>query len=106
MLDFYIINDDTSKPDYPEQIHLQLAGSINADTFEHLQAVKIIEDRYDYYKDFRFSSVQVKQKYELILSSNSGLRDNYKKIKTPEGIMLDILKIAISMNCGLIAYCD
>jgi len=106
MLDFYIIKDDTPRPNQLKDLTLKFAGALDYETFEQLKAKNIIEERYDYYKDLRFSSIQVKQKYDLLLKSNQNLNSSLRKTITPESIMLDILNIAIVNNCGLIAFGD
>jgi hypothetical protein len=53
MLNFYLIKDEMAKPNSFKQTTLELAGSIDEYVFEDLQHKKLIEDRFDYYSDFR-----------------------------------------------------
>ena len=96
MLDFYLINDEQSHSS--KNAGFEFAGRLNEQTFEDLQQKKIIEERFNYYRDFRWSSGQVKQKFTQL-----------KKQPTKEKSVvtfLAILEKAVSQKSGLMAYAD
>jgi hypothetical protein len=106
MLDFYLIDDQQAKPEYPEQTNLEYAGGINLATFEELQRQRFIEDRFDFWTDFRWSSQQIKQKADLLIKKYPELRDNRDKTEKPEKILWLILEKAVRTGNGLIGFAD
>ncbi len=99
MLDFYIINDEQSKPSYPEQINLEYVGGLDDRTFENLKAKGLIEDRLDYYSDFRWNSDFVKQKYDSLINHINQSDSDLRKL-------FGLVSKAKEIDCRLIAYCD
>ena len=97
MMDFYIINDDKPRP--KSITGLEFAGSLNELLFEDLQNENIIENHFDYYKDFRLTGNIVKIKLEIINSKQ--LNDNFAASKFKE-----ILEKAVKQSYGLLASCD
>ena len=96
-MDFYIINDDKPRP--KSITGLEFAGSLNELLFEDLQNENIIENHFDYYKDFRLTGNIVKIKLEIINSKQ--LNDNFAASKFKE-----ILEKAVKQSYGLLASCD
>jgi len=96
MLDFYLIQDAETKPDYPEQAKLIFAGGIGYKTFNSLVDKEVIDSKYDYYSDFRWTNEIAFRLFELIKGKND----------TDLEELTQILKQAIETNSGLIAYCD
>ncbi len=99
MLDFYLIQDDQPKPDYPEQANLEFVGGLDYKTFENLQNKGVIGSQYNYYSDFRWGTKMIEQQ-----STNVNLGE-FKKDTDLEKL-IDILEKAKNKNSGLIAYCD
>lgn len=64
MLDFYFIADE--QPATRPASHLQYAGGVEEEEFEMGQKSGLIEATADYYANFRWSSVQVRQKVERL----------------------------------------
>lgn len=98
MLDFYFISDDQTKPNYPDQ-DLELAGSLDAKTFDSLIQKGIIDSRFDYYSDFRWSETLVKQMRQTIEDRQSYSDTDVKKL-------LELIDSALSKRSGLMAYGD
>lgn len=96
MLDFYLIQDQQIKPDYPEQAKLKFAGGIESNTFTLLVKKGIIDSKYNYYSDFRWTNDEVHQITKRAIAQAD---------TTSEKLIL-ILNQAINSNTGLIAYCD
>lgn len=46
MLDFYIIQDDQVKPNYPEKLELELVGGLDEKSVASLQNKGIIDKRF------------------------------------------------------------
>ena len=99
MLDFYIIDDEQSKPSYPEEINLEYIGGLNDRTFEKLKTKGLIEERFDYYTDFRWNSDFVKLKYDSLLNHENQSYSDLRKL-------FGLVSKAKEIDCGLIAYCD
>ncbi|WP_300663085.1 hypothetical protein [Fluviicola sp.] len=98
MLDFYFINDNQTSPNYPNQ-DLELAGSLDAKTFDNLIRKGMIDSRLDYYSDFRWSETLVKQIRQTI-------EDKQFYSDTDGEKLLLLMDTAISRQSGLIAYGD
>lgn len=96
MLDFYLIKDEQTKPDYPEKANLEFVGGIDYKTYESLVNKEIIDKRFDFYSDFRWNSQIIKQ----IMEKKREKQDSdFEKLK-------NILRKAIVKKSGIIAYCD
>jgi hypothetical protein len=106
MLDFYLIDDEQAKPSYPEQTNLEYAGGINLATFEELQRLRFIEDRFDFWTDYRWSNQQVKQKSDVLIKDYPDLPENRYKPEKPEKTLWMILEKAVRTGQGLIAFAD
>lgn len=99
MLDFYIIEDDKPKPNDPGQSHLTYAGSLDDKTFDNLQKKGIIDDRFDYYSDFRWGT-------QLIGQVRKTIQNKSMEKDSDVQLLLKLLDIAGRQNNGLIAYGD
>lgn len=97
MLDFYLIDDEQSKPNDPQ--NLVLIGSLDEKTFSNLKTKGIIGNQYDFYSDFRLSCTIVKQIQDLISRQLLQADTDVKQL-------LQILDGAMSKQCGVIAYGD
>lgn len=97
MMDFYLIKDSEPIPNFPDD-DLQFLGYLDLKTFNRLQKIGLISNRYDFYSDFRWSTDILKQVENQILNSSSDNSD-IKKIK-------EIITNALEKNCGILAYCD
>jgi hypothetical protein len=99
MLDFYSIKDDQTKPSSPEQLDLKFVGGLEEEAFENLRNKKIIDSRFNYYTDFRWSATMVKQLHETIKK---------KQIQSDTDVhqLIKLLNIADNNKCGLVAYAD
>ena len=98
MLDFYIIKDEQPKPNYPEQVNLEFISGLDSRTFDNLISKGVIDSRFDYYSDFRWNNSLIKQ----INSKVSKIKNSDSDI---DKLNL-ILKKALELECGIIAYCD
>ena len=98
MLDFYLINDEQPKPDYPEQANLKYISGLNSKTFENLKDKGIIDYRFDYYSDFRWNIELVKQISRKAAKKRESDTDFEK--------LFEILNEALESKSGVIAYCD
>lgn len=96
MLAFYAIADHQPLPDFPEQADLPLLGSIDLNTYERLINKGIIESRYFYYSDFRWTHLKINE----ILQINSTSSD------TDIAVLSKILSKAMTSGVGVIVYCD
>lgn len=99
MLDFYLISDEETKPAYPEKIGLVLAGSMDDGTFERLKRKQVIDERFDYYTDFRWSRA-------LTMQIRSRIVQHRLQADTDVQKLLNVLNLADQHNNGLIAYAD
>lgn len=99
MLDFYIIKDDQSKPNYPEKAGLEFVGGLDDKTFDNLQNKGIIDRRFDYYSDFRLGTVLIKQIRQNILQKQLLADDDVK-------MLIQLFDAADMQQSGLIAYGD
>lgn len=98
MLDFYYIADTTHfKPDGTDA--LEKAGSIELNVFDRLQRKGIIDSRFDYFSDFRWSAVLVKQ---LVEKASAGKFVHDTDVKQ----LLHILLPAMDRGTGLAALAD
>lgn len=98
MLDFYLIKDEQSKPNYPEHVGLEYVFGLDSRTFDNLVKKEIIDARFDYYSDFRWSKELVEQiNSKVVKIKNSG--SDIDKLNV-------ILKKAMESKSGVIAYCD
>lgn len=99
MLDFYVIKDEQTKPNSPGQIGLQFAGGLDDETFGRLKSKSIIDDRFDYYSDFRWGTSVIKQINEKIMNRHLHADTDVKAL-------LQIIQLADKNQSGLIAYAD
>lgn len=98
MLDLYYIADATHfNPDGTDA--LEKAGSIDLDVYERLQRKGIIDSRFDYFSDFRWSAVLVKQ---LVEKASAGKFVHDTDVKQ----LLHILLPALDRGAGLVALAD
>jgi len=98
MLDFYLISDSelTPKPDKLDE--LEYLGGLHEDVYGRLIKKGIIENRYDYYSDFRWTSNDVKlivERFKNISSHDSDVR-----------LLKKITEKAIKSSFGIITLCD
>ncbi|WP_430406352.1 hypothetical protein [Fluviicola sp.] len=98
MLDFYFIADDQTKPNNPDRA-LELAGSLDAKTFDNLIQKGMIDSSFDYYSDFRWSEMLVKQIRQAIETKQMYSDTDVKKL-------LELIDSALSKQSGLMAYGD
>jgi hypothetical protein len=97
ILDFYLLSDEKPKP---HTVHdLTFAGQLGEESFHYLVEKGFVDNRFDYYADFRWNSALVDQ----ILKKIS---DKDFERKNPVVDLLVILQKAKSANCGLIAVAD
>lgn len=99
MLDFYIIKDDQTKPSSRKQVLLDFAGELDEVVFENLQIKGIINDRLDYYSDFRLATPLITQIRKNILQKQLQEDSDVKKL-------LYLFDVAEKRQSGLIAYGD
>lgn len=99
MLDFYLISDNQPKPYYPEKVGLEYIGGLDSDTFENLKSKGIIDKRFDYYSDFRWGTLLIKQIKQRIIQYQFQADQEIKKLSA-------FLDLAEQKSCGLIAYGD
>jgi hypothetical protein len=99
MLNFYIIKDDKSKPNSPGPDNLEYADGLDDRTFANPQRKGIIDDKFDYYSDFRCGTQLIMQIRQIIKN---------KKMKKDSDVqaLAVLLDIAERQDSGLIAYGD
>jgi len=105
MLDFYIISDDTPKPDWPEKIGLERIDGLELSDFEDLKKKKLLYEKLNFWEDFRLNKESTLSLYEMIITTYPELRENKLKIKSVNKLF-KIVESAAKENFGLIAYCD
>ncbi|MDO7852366.1 hypothetical protein [Hymenobacter convexus] len=94
MLDFFLIRDE--EPSSYSFAQDEYAGGIRMLEFEQAQYTHIIENHLEFYKDFRWSSAQVKHKLQLVQATKS---EQFAALQR-------ILQRAVEMNCGVMAVAD
>lgn len=99
MLDFYLITDEQLKPNDPAEARLEPAGELDDKTFDRLKRKGLIDERFDYHGDFRWSRALVTQLQEKI--ATRGLQQDTDVQK-----LLRLLEPAAQKHSGLIAYAD
>ena len=99
MLDFYIIEDDKPKPSNPGQSNLTYAGGLDDRTFYNLKRKGIIDDRFDYYSDFRWGT-------QLIAQIRKTIQNRKMERDSDVQSLLTLLDFAGRQKSGLIAYGD
>lgn len=97
MLDFYLIEDKQLKPNSPEEGGLVYIGGLGYKIFHRLKKKGVIEDRYDYFSDFRWDKKTIEQLCDTCELSN---------LDTDIKQFLVILNNALELKCGVIAYGD
>lgn len=95
MLDFYLLPDDKPMPRKLDS--LEYAGGLEYDVYDRLVSKRIIDSRFDYYSDFRWSNHIILQIYSRINEIN--LDSDLSKVKS-------ILDKANAKGYGLIALAD
>lgn len=98
MLDFYFIPDDESF-DIKDTGRLELAGGIEMELFDRLQGKGVIDQRFDYYSDFRWRSAIVKKMHEQAQNAKFSADTDVQHL-------LKILGQALERDSGLMALCD
>lgn len=99
MLDFYLINDEQQTPKYPKEVELKFVGSLDDSTFYNLLKKEVVDKRYDYYSDFRWSIGEIKSMLQKILNEQMLNNDDVRKLT-------QLLDVADRQQSGLIAYGD
>jgi hypothetical protein len=99
MLDFYLLKDDQSKPEYPEKAGLEFVGELDFKVFDQLQRKGVIDTRFDYYSDFRWET-------EFIKQIRMNIVQKYEKADVDELQLLHLVEVAYLQKSGLIAYGD
>lgn len=98
MLDFYLIDTWVPKPNCPEKIGLEYVLGLDHKALKSLIEMNIIDSRFNYHSDFRWSLELVKQ-VKLKAEKYGSYNKDIGKLK----IALDR---AIEAEMGLIAFCD
>jgi len=99
MLDFYLIADDQPRPKDPGKSMLVYAGGLEDDTFHNLQKKGVIDERFDYYSDFRWGTELIEQIKQSIWKKNLERDTDVQKL-------MELLHIAEENGSGLMAYGD
>lgn len=99
MLDFYIIEDDQPKPSNLGRNNLTYAGGLDNKTFDSLRRKGIIDDRFDYYSDFRWGT-------QLITQIRKAIQNEKMEKDSDVQSLLTLLNTAEQKKSGLIAYGD
>lgn len=99
MFDFYLIEDEEARPNYPEQSQLQFAGSLDEKTFSNLKLKGLIGNQFDYYSDFRWGTAIIVQMRQHIIRRQITNDSDVKHL-------ISLLDIAEKNETGLIAYSD
>lgn len=97
MLDFYFISDEMPKPNSGTGT-LNFAGSLSDTVFRNLQKKAIIDYRFDYYSDFRWSKTVLEQIHRNLEARHESDTD----VKQ----LLQIINPAIQQQSGLITFGD
>lgn len=99
MLDFYLIDDEQARPDDPEQAALMMAGGLNDHTFGRLKRKQVIDERFEYCKDFRWSR-------SMLIQIRSTIMKRGLQADTDVQKLLLLLDLAERHGNGLISYTD
>lgn len=94
MLDFYLIESKQANPSSPG--NLEYVGGIDFFTFQQLVNKKIIDARFDYYSDFRWTKEVIEQ---MIQRGDNKTDTDLKELN------LVLAKAVLSEN-ELFAFCD
>jgi len=97
MLDFYLISDSERSKLGEEPDPLSYVGSLALNRYTRLVKKGVIDERFDYFSDFRWEMEMVLQ-IDAKTARFAGDTD-VDQLNT-------ILKKAMSQNCGLMAICD
>ena len=73
---------------------------------EELQNKIIIDEQLSFWTDFRWSSQEVKEKFEWLIQNNKDLRENRLEPECAEAKLFAILEKAVWTQFGLIAIAD
>lgn len=99
MLDFYLIDDHQAHFNDPERAGLVLAGHIERDTFDRLKRIRVIDGRFAYDSDFRWSRALIAEMRSTITARQIGSSTDVQKL-------LDVLNLADQNGSGLAAFAD
>jgi hypothetical protein len=99
MLDFYLIADDQAHSNHPEKAGLVLAGSLESDVFDRLKRIQLIDGRFEYYTDFRWSRT-------IILQLLTTIKKRQIESSTDVQKLVRLLDLADQNNSGLLACAD
>jgi hypothetical protein len=96
---FYIIKDDQANSNSPRKLGLEFVGELDEESFNNLQNKGIIDNRFDYYSDFRFGTILIEQIQQKIIQKQLQADSDVKKLT-------QLFDSAIKKQSGLIAYGD
>lgn len=99
MLDVYLIADDQANSNNPEGAGLVLAGHIGSDVFDRLKRMQVIDGRFEYDTDFRWSR-------SVLAQMRSTIRQRRLCSSTEVQKLLNLLDLADQNNTGLAGYAD
>lgn len=99
MLDFYLITGYQSHSNNPEKKGFVLAGHLESDVFERLKRIQLIDERFEYYTDFRWSRAMILQLRTTIERRRIESSSDVQKL-------LSLLNLADQHNSGLLACAD
>lgn len=97
MLDFYLIADSASRPKPDQLDKLDYLGELESAVYSRLIKKGIIDSRFDYYSDFRWTNSIIQQ-----------IRSRIKNFSADADV-LQVLKIidqVSNLEFGLIAFGD
>ncbi|GAA4378012.1 hypothetical protein [Hymenobacter koreensis] len=106
MLDFYLLDDGAAIPNPVRLAELPKAGELSEEEFTHLQKLRIIETRLDFYHNFRWSSDMVTMKLQLLLRRYPDLTPASATPDAEAQRFFLILLNASSASTGLLAIAD
>lgn len=98
MMDLYLISDSIDNPKSPEKDTVKYIDGVKDIEFDELKRFKLIEDKLDFYTDFRWKYSEVELK---IKSAKANLSQSATLSK-----FLSILEQAAINKQGIIGFCD
>lgn len=99
MLDFYLIAAHQALPANPGEAGLVVAGRMESEVFNRLKRIRIIDERFEYDTDFRWSRAVMAQ-------MRSTIAQYQFQSSTDVQQLLCLLDLADQNNSSLIAYAD
>lgn len=99
MLDFYLIADHQSHSDNSEKEEFVLAGHLESDVFDRLKRIQVIDGRFEYYTDFRWSRA-------MIVQLRATIKRHQIESSTDVQKLVRLLDLADQQNSGLMACAD